>query len=124
MTVAFGFVFAPSIAPFVCSVAAFVAVNVKSVPADDAPRVTVPAALSVTFALNFALAVTFAAFVWNAVPTPLPSMFPFVEARFSAFVKTVPVMLLLCKSLNDVRLVVPTGVVELPIFAPTFNDPA
>ena len=124
VTVAFGFAFAPSIAPFVCNVEAFVAVNVKSVPADDAPKVTVPAALSVTFALKFAFAVTVAAFVWNAVPTPLPSIFPFNDVRFNAFVNTVPVMPLLCRSLNDVRLVVPTGVPALPMFAPTNNDPA
>ena len=95
----------------------------KSVPADEAPTFTIPLALSDINALPAAFAVTLTAFVVNGVAVELPSMFPLVEIRFKAFVNIVPVMLLLCRSLNDVRLVVPIGVVVLPMLAPTSNVP-
>lgn len=122
-TVAFGLAFVASIVPVVCKEDAFVAKKLKSVPADDVPRVTVPLALSEINALPAAFAVTLAALVKNGVTEELPSIFPFVDVRFKVFVNMVPVMLLLCRSLNEIRLVVPTGVVEFPMFAPTSSVP-
>src|SRR5271165_4121730 len=61
----------PSIVP-VANVPAFVATKLKSVPADDAPIVTVPIAVSDIFALPLALAVMFATDVVNAVPGVVP----------------------------------------------------
>ena len=98
--------------------------KLKSDPADDVPSETTPLALSEMNALPAAFAVTFAALVKNGVAVELPLMFPLSDVKFSVLVKIVPVMLALCKSLNDVRLVVATGVVLFPMFAPMVRDPA
>ena len=119
-----GFALPRSIVPVVCSVVALVATKVKSVPAEEVPNDTTPLALSDTNALPAAFAVTFAALVKNGVAVELPLMFPFSDVRFSVLVKTVPVIVLLCKSLNEVRVVVATGVVELPMLPVTDNEPA
>ena len=122
--VAAGFVFPASIVPVVCSVDALVAMKLKSVPADDVPNETTPLALFEMNALPAAFAVTLAALVKNGVAVELPLMFPLRDVRFRALVKIVPVILALCRSLNAVRLVVPTGVVLFPIFAPIDREPA
>ena len=66
----------------------------------------------------------FATLVVNAVARLLPPIPPVVDVRLRFVASTAPVMLLLSKSLCDVRLTVPTGVVVLPIAAPTFRPPA
>ena len=89
-----------SIVPVVESKEAFVAVKLKSVPADDGPFiVTVPVAASDIFALPWAFAVMFATFVENGLLDELPSMFPLEEVRFKFVALTVPVILLLFRSL-------------------------
>ena len=114
-----------SIVAVVASVLAFVAVKLKSVPADDDPLiVTVPAAPSEINALVAAFAVMFATFVANAVVRLLPPIPPVVDVRLRFVASTAPVILLLSRLLWDVRLTVPTGVVVLPIAAATFKPPA
>jgi hypothetical protein len=107
------------------NVVALVAMKLKSVPADDGPFiVTVPAAPSDMNALVAALAVMFATFVEKAVAKLLPPIPPVVDVKLRFVASTAPVMLLLSRLSCDVRLTVPTGVVVLPIVAPTFSPPA
>jgi len=66
----------------------------------------------------------FATFVENAFAKLVPPIPPVVDVRLRFVVSTAPVILLASKLSCDVRLTVPTGVVVLPIVAPTFNPPA
>ena len=80
-------------------------VNVKLVPALDAPPIVVtPLLLSLIFTTPLAFAVIFATFVANAVLVELPSIFPFVDVNVNAPAFTVPVTFAFCKSLYDVRI--------------------
>lgn len=125
VTVELGLVLPASIVAVFLNVVAFVATKVKSVPADDAPFiVTVPVALSITDALVAALAVTFATFVANPFARLVPPIPPVVEVRLRFVALTVPVTLLLSRLSCEESVTVPTGVVALPIAAPTFNAPA
>jgi hypothetical protein len=106
-------------------VSEFVELNVNVVPADDGPLiVTVPAAVSLIFALVAAFAVMFATFVLNPFANVVPPIPPLVDAntRFVAF--TAPVMFALNRLFCELRVTVPTGVTAFPIAAPTVNVPA
>jgi len=66
----------------------------------------------------------FATLVENAFAKLVPPIPPVVDVRLRFVASTAPVTLLASKLSCDVRLTVPTGVVVLPIVAPTFNPPA
>src|SRR6516162_4728256 len=124
-TVEAAFVFPRSIVPVVFRFVAFVATKLKSVPADDGPYiVTVPAALSDIIALVAAFAWIFATFVLNAFAKPVPPIPPDVDVRLKFVASTAPVMFDWSRFVLELRLTVPTGVVVLPICAPTFSPPA
>lgn len=108
----------------VFKVVAFVAVRMKSVPAEEAPfNVTTPVAESVMRALVAAFAVILATFVLKALASEVPPIPPFVEVSTRLVALTAPVMLLLSKLFRELRVTVPTGVTALPMAAPTFNVP-
>lgn len=100
------------------------ALRVNVVPAEDGPWiVTAPVDVSLMFALVAAFAVKLAMFVLKALATDVPPIPPAVEVKTRLVAFTVPVMLLLSRSFFEARVTVPTGVVELPIAAPTVNVP-
>lgn len=86
--------------------------------------VTVLPAVSLMLALVAALAVMFATFVLKAFAVEVPPIPPLVDASIRLVALTVPVIFALNRSLNELKVTVPTGVTALPMAACTFRVPA